>query len=193
MRGLSGECGGAHEPSSGLLRGAGCGGGGGDVDARGREWGVCTGVWLFFFFQAEDGIRDLTVTGVQTCALPISLAVWEMSPTATLIEHQVVGWLSKLAGYGAGAGGTLTSGGTEANFTAMLAARNAAVPGAWEDGIGGDPPHVVYGEHAHYAVTRAIGQLGMGRRKGIAIPSRHYKIDVQALVETLDRLGHDGK
>src|SRR2546430_10673866 len=29
------------------------------------------GVWWFFFFQAEDGIRDLTVTGVQTCALPI--------------------------------------------------------------------------------------------------------------------------
>src|SRR2546430_6419412 len=28
--------------------------------------------WCFFFFQAEDGIRDLTVTGVQTCALPIS-------------------------------------------------------------------------------------------------------------------------
>src|SRR5205085_7199768 len=30
---------------------------------------VC--VCFFFFFQAEDGIRDLTVTGVQTCALPI--------------------------------------------------------------------------------------------------------------------------
>src|SRR5206468_3052442 len=28
-------------------------------------------VLLFFFFQAEDGIRDLIVTGVQTCALPI--------------------------------------------------------------------------------------------------------------------------
>src|SRR5689334_24843297 len=27
---------------------------------------------FFFFFQAEDGIRDGTVTGVQTCALPIS-------------------------------------------------------------------------------------------------------------------------
>src|SRR2546430_10918629 len=33
-----------------------------------REVVVC-----FFFFQAEDGIRDLTVTGVQTCALPILL------------------------------------------------------------------------------------------------------------------------
>ena len=30
---------------------------------------------MFFFFQAEDGIRDHCVTGVQTCALPISLIV----------------------------------------------------------------------------------------------------------------------
>src|SRR5689334_9466438 len=32
---------------------------------------VCFIFFLFFFFQAEDGIRDGTVTGVQTCALPI--------------------------------------------------------------------------------------------------------------------------
>src|SRR2546422_8136309 len=31
-----------------------------------------TSILLFFFFQAEDGIRDVAVTGVQTCALPIS-------------------------------------------------------------------------------------------------------------------------
>src|SRR5438445_9220395 len=30
-------------------------------------------LFFFFFFQAEDGIRDIGVTGVQTCALPISL------------------------------------------------------------------------------------------------------------------------
>jgi len=29
-------------------------------------------LFVSFFFQAEDGIRDLIVTGVQTCALPIS-------------------------------------------------------------------------------------------------------------------------
>src|SRR2546430_13185883 len=33
---------------------------------------VCRVLCFFFFFQAEDGIRYLTVTGVQTCALPIS-------------------------------------------------------------------------------------------------------------------------
>src|SRR2546427_8884040 len=39
---------------------------------------------LFFFFQAEDGIRDLTVTGVQTCALPISLSLAGMALAASL-------------------------------------------------------------------------------------------------------------
>src|SRR5258707_10702143 len=37
--------------------------------------------FFFFFFQAEDGIRDIGVTGVQTCALPISNAHW---PTSTV-------------------------------------------------------------------------------------------------------------
>src|ERR1022692_5035495 len=32
--------------------------------------------FFFFFFQAEDGIRDYKVTGVQTCALPISLLIF---------------------------------------------------------------------------------------------------------------------
>src|SRR2546429_3956769 len=35
---------------------------------------MCEYRYLFFFFQAEDGIRDVAVTGVQTCALPISLS-----------------------------------------------------------------------------------------------------------------------
>src|SRR2546422_4736903 len=46
---------------------------------------------LFFFFQAEDGIRDVAVTGVQTCALPIYLEA-RVSPevhelSAEPIEH----------------------------------------------------------------------------------------------------------
>src|SRR5256886_15089081 len=39
---------------------------------------------IFFFFQAEDGIRDLTVTGVQTCALPIYSVV---ERTLFLLKH----------------------------------------------------------------------------------------------------------
>src|SRR2546430_7194026 len=42
---------------------------GGDVREMAINVNQCS--VFFFFFQAEDGIRDLTVTGVQTCALPI--------------------------------------------------------------------------------------------------------------------------
>src|SRR5256885_3698039 len=38
---------------------------------------------FFFFFQAEDGIRDYKVTGVQTCALPISQELCAASPRKT--------------------------------------------------------------------------------------------------------------
>src|SRR5438876_5389982 len=41
---------------------------------------------MFFFFQAEDGIRDGRVTGVQTCALPIS----EQSNSTALVDHDYV-------------------------------------------------------------------------------------------------------
>src|SRR2546430_17218814 len=41
----------------------------------------------FFFFQAEDGIRDLTVTGVQTCALPIFLRAGDFSALLPLIDE----------------------------------------------------------------------------------------------------------
>src|SRR2546430_9921091 len=47
-----------------------------NLDHRGacgceENTGDGAGILIHFFFQAEDGIRDLTVTGVQTCALPI--------------------------------------------------------------------------------------------------------------------------
>src|SRR5208283_5810831 len=45
--------------------------------------------FFFFFFQAEDGIRDRDVTGVQTCALPISTIAEPLKP------HPMNDWLAK--------------------------------------------------------------------------------------------------
>src|SRR5438552_8325822 len=50
-------------------------------------------VFFFFFFQAEDGIRDDLVTGVQTCALPISVAsasFWAAHAEATALDGAIV-------------------------------------------------------------------------------------------------------
>src|SRR5215469_18189412 len=46
--------------------------------------------FLFFFFQAEDGIRDLYVTGVQTCALPI----WPLTLSISTSQRSGA-WLTK--------------------------------------------------------------------------------------------------
>src|SRR5688572_26580664 len=51
---------------------------------------------FFFFFQAEDGIRDLTVTGVQTCALPIY--------DAAALEAAVIRGVSRFRDPGRGQG-----------------------------------------------------------------------------------------
>src|SRR2546422_4527343 len=45
--------------------------------------------WFSFFFQAEDGIRDVAVTGVQTCALPISVQ-YLSQPLLRLHDHRQV-------------------------------------------------------------------------------------------------------
>jgi L-2,4-diaminobutyrate decarboxylase len=132
-------------------------------------------------------------TEALTAALNQSGAVWEMSPVGTIVETQVVRWMCELAGFGAGAGGTFTSGGTEATFAGLLAARQAARPDAWRKGIGSNPPVVVSGEHAHYGVARAIGELGIGSDHAVAVPSRDYRMDAEALPGMLDALRARGR
>jgi L-2,4-diaminobutyrate decarboxylase len=121
-------------------------------------------------------------------ALNQSVAVFEMSPVGTTIERRVIRWLCDLVGFGAGAAGTMTTGGTEATFTALLAARAAAMPDAWEKGIGANPPVLVCGEHAHYAVTRPAGELGLGVSNVVPVASDGFRMSPRALRDVLARL-----
>ncbi len=121
-----------------------------------------------------------------------SAAVREMSPAGTAVERQVIRWMCDLAGLGAEAGGTFTSGGTEATFTALLAARARALPDAWERGVGEGAPVVLAGEHAHSAVTRAVAELGLGMRRAVAVPSRDHRMDTRALAGRLAQLRTEG-
>src|SRR5258708_24014256 len=47
-------------------------------------------IFFFFFFQAEDGIRDDLVTGVQTCALPISSSSSRALSTGSQVEQEAL-------------------------------------------------------------------------------------------------------
>src|SRR5256884_297963 len=79
-------------------------------------------LFFFFFFQAEDGIRDVAVTGVQTCALPISKepavgCAAAISARAHIIGKAINAPATKLR---------ITAG--PASFTAMALPRNSPVP-----------------------------------------------------------------
>jgi L-2,4-diaminobutyrate decarboxylase len=128
-----------------------------------------------------------------TAALNQSIAVAEMSPVGTVMEHRVIRWMCDLVGYGAASGGTLTSGGTEATLAGLLAARSAAIPDVWDKGVGAEPPVVVCGEHAHYAVARAVGEMGLGMKNVVVVGSRDWRMDTDALVRALRQLQDAGR
>ena len=148
---------------------------------------------MYLGHQVSAPVPAAVWSEVVASVLNNSLAVREMSPGGTALETQLVRWFAELAGYGPEAGGTLTSGGTEATFTALLAARAKLLPEAWANGVGADPPLLVAGEHAHYAVSRAAGELGLGTSRVVTVPTRNWAMDPDALVATLDRLRNEGK
>lgn len=95
-----------------------------------------------------------------------AMAVYETGPSATLLEKQVITWLGELIGWNK-SDGVLTSGGAQANLTALLAARQimCAKHGldVWKHGLSQSKPLcILTSEHAHYSVSRAAGMMGMG-------------------------------
>ena len=143
---------------------------------------------MYMGHQVSFPLSTAVWTDAVISALNQSVAVEEMSPTLTSLEHRVIRWMCDAVGFPAGSGGTLTSGGTEATFTALLAARAAALPDSWMNGITEPRPVVLCGEHTHYAVTRAVAELGLGMRSAIVIPSTNYRMDVGALEREIGRL-----
>ena len=106
-------------------------------------------------------------------ALNQSVAVAEMSPTGTAIETRVIRWMTELAGWGAGAGGTFTSGGTEANNLAIFGlARKHAERGR----------HLITCATEHHAVLHPLEWLE--KREG-------FRVDVLP-VEPDGRLAPEG-
>src|SRR5256885_10647383 len=77
---------------------------------------------FFFFFQAEDGIRDYKVTGVQTCALPISAStVQGVGPVSYIAQNGVQ--------FGFGAAGEVSGNTISDNFYTGCSHRDAAKTG----------------------------------------------------------------
>jgi L-2,4-diaminobutyrate decarboxylase len=106
-----------------------------------------------------------------------AMAVYETGPSATMIERQVIRWLSELIGWKPTdtkhINGILTSGGAQANLTALLAARqHSAKSNVWKNGITEHKPlKILASEHSHYSISRAAGIMGLGTDAVVRVPT----------------------
>jgi len=114
------------------------------------------------------------------------MAIFEMGPWATAVEHALIRRLCVRVGWNPEtSSGVLTHGGSLANLTALLTARNVTFPKCWEEGV---PPNAVIIAHAdaHYCVTRAAGILGLGTRQIVKAKLDEYRrINATQLAQTI--------
>jgi len=111
---------------------------------------------------------------------------------AELIEQQTLEWLAQFVRFPLGEG-TFTSGGMTSNLTAVLVARERALPGSRADGLSGRRAAVYCSDEAHYSVVRAVEAAGLGANSVRRIPIDHARrLDAGKLAEALDRDRADG-
>jgi L-2,4-diaminobutyrate decarboxylase len=111
----------------------------------------------FLAHQVTPPLPLAALTRFVAAFLNNGLAVYEMSPAGTPIERLVVAWMTRQLALPPAAGGTLVSGGSLGNLTALLAARAVAEagsgPGRWA---------ILVSEQAHYCIPRAARVMGLG-------------------------------
>jgi len=121
------------------------------------------------------------------------MSIYEMGPAAHAMERVVIEWMSEKLGLPDGAGGVLTHGGSLANLTVLLAARAAAAPDAWVEGVDGTLA-VLAPPSTHYSVTRSVAMLGLGERAVVDLEVDDYeRIVPGALGEALERCHAAGR
>ncbi|WP_299253553.1 aminotransferase class I/II-fold pyridoxal phosphate-dependent enzyme [uncultured Aquimarina sp.] len=134
-----------------------------------------------------------SLSGLVTDVLSNGTGVYEMGMASNALERIVTDFVAKKIGYESDAAGFLTSGGTLANLTALLAARKAKAPGmVWEEGHK-EKLAVLVSEEAHYCIDRAARILGFGADGIIKVPSNEfYKIDTSLLAAYLENAKSKG-
>jgi len=118
-------------------------------------------------------------------ALNQNVGAWHHSPAATAVERTVIRWLCDLAGFPAGAFGSLTPGGSLANTTGIKIALAAKVPATTRDGLWGLParPVLYASTEAHFSIEKSANILGLGSAGGMRkVPvDGQSRLDVAAL------------
>ncbi len=133
-----------------------------------------------------------SLAGLMSDLLSNGTGVYEMGMASNAIERVVTDLVARKIGYSSDASGLLTSGGSLANLTALLAARSAKVPDVWETGHH-ERLAVMVSEEAHYCIDRSARILGLGNDGIIKVPvDERFRIRTDLLDERLQQARNAG-
>ncbi|HEX6069802.1 MAG TPA: aminotransferase class I/II-fold pyridoxal phosphate-dependent enzyme [Longimicrobiaceae bacterium] len=121
-------------------------------------------------------------------ALNQNVALYAIGPAAVAMERRTVRWLADLVGYGEGAGGNLTSGGTMANFIGVKLARDSTSGDrAQREGVR-ERLAVYTSEERHVSVDKAVDAVGIGRENLRVIPTDDlFRVRLDLLEGAIDK------
>jgi glutamate/tyrosine decarboxylase-like PLP-dependent enzyme len=145
------------------------------LDTLGSPATMASASGRFFGFVIGGALPVTVASNWLATAWDQNAALQQPAPAVSRIEQVALGWLLDVLGLPASAGGAFVTGATMANFTALAAARHALLERAgWNveaDGLFGAPPiTVVVGDEVHPTLLKALGLLGLGRKRVLRVP-----------------------
>ena len=133
------------------------------------------------------------LTNLLSAVLNNGMGIFEMGAAPTAMERVVTDMLCQIIGFDSSAGGFITSGGTLANLTALLSARQNFIR---KNNLDPDAPGklgVLVSEEAHYCVDRAVKIMGMGSSGIISVPvDDQFCLRTELLESSLEEAGKSG-
>jgi glutamate/tyrosine decarboxylase-like PLP-dependent enzyme len=164
-----------------------------DVERMLRTWQVqVTHPRYFGLFNPSVTVASIVADTLVAMYNP-QLAAWRTSPAANEMEHHTLAWLTGKFGFPANAVASFTSGGAEANLSAVVVALTRAFPDYGEHGLRrlSASPTIYLTDEAHHSFNKIAHMTGLGRRAIRTVATdRHMKMDPGDLVR---RVAEDRK
>jgi len=141
----------------------------------------------FFGYFSVTGSGPGILGEMLSAALNVNGMVWRSSPAVTELEELAADWLRDLMGLPPGFVGTINDTASHSSLYALGAAREAAYPGAREEGITGGPGGRVYASReAHSSIQKAVMALGLGSRGLVPVGvDREFRMRPELLREAI--------
>lgn len=142
---------------------------------------------LFLAWMNNSGCDAGTLGDILTTGLNQVPFMYKAGPALTVIEDLVVNWFCKLIGFNDNSGGALVSGGTTANLTSLLAAREIKGGSVMRKGLQDSGKLVLYmSEQGHTSIERAVGVLGIGADniRKVSVDN-NFKININDLEQNI--------